>query len=120
MLKLCPKESRDWVVRVALDVVPSQVVDRLRASGLGLGCLTSQPRTEALVVKPKRRLSAYGRWLLVQRVRVEQWSAAAAAEPMGVSRATTHKWLARFDAQGAQGAEGLEDRFEPSPAQPGD
>lgn len=57
------------------------------------------------MVKPKRQLSAYGRWLLVQRVRVQGWSPAVAAESMGVSRATTYKWLARFDTEGVAGLE---------------
>jgi transposase InsO family protein len=59
------------------------------------------------MAKPKRRLSPYGRWLLVQRVRSQGWPPAVAAESMGVSRATVYKWLARFDTEGV---EGLEDR----------
>jgi transposase InsO family protein len=62
------------------------------------------------VSKPKTQLSPYGRWLLVQRVRVEGWSPAVAAESMGVSRATTYKWLARFDAEGVAGLESRSSR----------
>lgn len=38
---------------------------------------------------------------------MQGWSVSAAAESMGVSRATAHKWLRRF---GAEGPDGLEDR----------
>jgi transposase InsO family protein len=55
------------------------------------------------MAKPKTRLSPYGRWLLVQRVRVQGWPPAMAAESMGVSRATVYKWLARFDTEGVGG-----------------
>jgi transposase InsO family protein len=48
----------------------------------------------------RRRLSEYGRALLVERVRVEGWTAAAAAEAAGVSRATVYVWLRRWDAGG--------------------
>jgi transposase InsO family protein len=53
------------------------------------------------------RLSVYGRWLIVQRVRREGWPVAHAAKAMGVSRQCAHRWLARFDAEGKAG---LEDR----------
>jgi transposase InsO family protein len=43
----------------------------------------------------------------VTRVIEDGWSVAAAAESMGVSRATAHKWLRRF---GEEGMAGLEDR----------
>jgi transposase InsO family protein len=62
------------------------------------------------VSKPKTQLSPYGRWLLVQRVRVQGWSPAVAAESMGVSRATVYKWLARFDAEGVAGLESRSSR----------
>lgn len=55
----------------------------------------------------RARLTPFGRLLLVGRVIEEGWSVAAAAESMGVSRATAHKWLRRFRDEGP---EGLEDR----------
>lgn len=51
----------------------------------------------------KPRLNSYGRMLLVRRVLWEGWTAAAAAEASGVSRATVYKWLARFEAEGPRG-----------------
>jgi transposase InsO family protein len=57
------------------------------------------------------KLTPSGRRLLVHRVLVEGWSAATAAEMLGVSRATAYKWLQRYRAEGAAG---LEDR----PARP--
>lgn len=55
----------------------------------------------------RARLTPFGRLLLVNRVLDDGWSVSAAAESMGVSRATAHKWLRRF---GAEGIAGLEDR----------
>lgn len=55
----------------------------------------------------RARLTPFGRLLLVNRVLEEGWSVSAAAESMGVSRATAHKWLRRFRDQGIPG---LEDR----------
>ena len=49
------------------------------------------------------RLNHYGRRLLITRVLEEGWTAAAAAEASGVSRATVYKWLARFRAEGPAG-----------------
>ena len=49
------------------------------------------------------RLNHYGRGLLITRVLEEGWTAAAAAEASGVSRATVYKWLARFRAEGPAG-----------------
>jgi transposase InsO family protein len=45
--------------------------------------------------------------LLVTRVLEEGWSVVAAAESMGISRATAHKWVRRFREEGIAG---LEDR----------
>ena len=53
------------------------------------------------------RLTEHGRLFLVQRVRVEHWAPATAAEAAHVSRATVYKWLRRFDEEGV---EGLRDR----------
>jgi transposase InsO family protein len=49
------------------------------------------------------RLNVYGRQLLVRRVVQEGWSAAAAAEAAGVSRATVYKWVRRHRAEGEAG-----------------
>jgi transposase InsO family protein len=53
------------------------------------------------------RLNLFGRGLLISRVVDEGWTAAAAAEAAGVSRATVYKWLARFRSEGMAG---LQDR----------
>lgn len=66
--------------------------------------------------KPKTQLSPYGRWLLVQRVRVDGWSPVVAAESVGVSRATVYKWLRRFDAEGVAGLESRSSRPRSGPA----
>ena len=55
----------------------------------------------------RARMTPFGRLLLVNRIVEEGWTAAAAAESLGVSRATAHKWLRRFREEGL---EGLEDR----------
>ncbi len=47
------------------------------------------------------------RRLLAERVLVERWSLAAAAEAAGVSKRTAWKWVDRFRAEGVRG---LEDR----------
>lgn len=53
------------------------------------------------------KLTPFGRRLLVERVLIEGWPAATAAEMLGVSRATAYKWLRRYRAEGPAG---LEDR----------
>jgi len=53
------------------------------------------------------KLTPFGRRLLVDRVLIEGWPAATAAEMLGVSRATAYKWLRRYRAEGEAG---LEDR----------
>src|SRR4029453_12729562 len=78
-----------------------------RASIHGLGLVRVPDRKEALVSHPRARLTPFGRLLLVTRVLEQGWSVSAAAESMGVSRATAHKWLRRF---GSEGLAGLEDR----------
>ena len=55
----------------------------------------------------RAKLTPFGRLLLVDRIVEEGWTTAAAAESMGVSRATAHKWVRRFREEGP---EGLEDR----------
>ena len=49
------------------------------------------------------RLNEYGRRLLVSRVLAQGWTVAVAAEAMGVSRATGHKWIRRYRAEGVSG-----------------
>ena len=53
------------------------------------------------------KLTPFGRRLLVQRILVEGWPPATAAEMLGVSRATAYKWLGRYRTEGPAG---LEDR----------
>jgi transposase InsO family protein len=53
------------------------------------------------------KLTPFGRRLLVDRVLIEGWPTATAAEQLGVSRATAYKWLRRYRAEGEAG---LEDR----------
>jgi len=58
-------------------------------------------------VRPRPRLTEYGRWLLVQRVEKEGWTVAATAEAAGVSRETVYRWLRRW---GEEREAGLRDR----------
>jgi transposase InsO family protein len=53
------------------------------------------------------KLTPAGRRLLVDRILIEGWPPATAAEMVGVSRATAYKWLRRYRAEGQSG---LEDR----------
>ena len=53
------------------------------------------------------RLTTHGRRLLVERVRFQGMPVAHVAKAMGISRQCAHRWVARFDAEGA---EGLADR----------
>ena len=53
------------------------------------------------------RLTPFGRRLLVDRILIEGWAPAIAAETVGVSRATAYKWLRRYRVEGLAG---LEDR----------
>jgi hypothetical protein len=58
-------------------------------------------------VRPRPRLTVYGRWLVVQRVEREGWTVAATAEAAGVSRLTVYRWLRRWEAEREAG---LQDR----------
>jgi transposase InsO family protein len=51
---------------------------------------------------PNARLSEHSRRLLVERIEAG-WSAASAAEAMGVSRATAYKWADRYRTEGVAG-----------------
>lgn len=55
----------------------------------------------------RRKLTPFGRRLLVDRVETFGWSPAEAARAAGVSRQTVYKWLRRFREEGETG---LEDR----------
>lgn len=51
---------------------------------------------------PRARLNVFGRELLVTRV-LKGWPVAMASEAMGISRATGHKWVRRYRAEGWAG-----------------
>ena len=53
----------------------------------------------------RARLTPFGRYLLIMRILQDGWSVSAAAESLGVSRATAHKWLRRFREEGLEGLE---------------
>ena len=53
----------------------------------------------------RAKLTPFGRLLLVQRVDVQKWPAARAAESVGVSRATAYKWVRRYREAGLAGLE---------------
>jgi transposase InsO family protein len=54
----------------------------------------------------RAKLSVEGRRLLIERIRFSGWPVARAAEAQGVSRATAHKWLRRYDQEGWDGLVG--------------
>jgi len=51
----------------------------------------------------RAKLTPMGRAALVERVLVEGWPVARAAEAMNVSRQTAHKWVRRFSDEGPPG-----------------
>lgn len=55
------------------------------------------------MVHGNARLTPQGRRILVDRIVVEGWSVAVAAESMGVSRETAYRWVRRFRAEGPGG-----------------
>lgn len=61
------------------------------------------------------RLNVFGRQLLVNRVLVEGWSLAKAAEAQNVSRTTIHKWVRRYRTEGDAGLEDRSSRPRRSP-----
>ncbi|HXG25634.1 MAG TPA: leucine zipper domain-containing protein, partial [Candidatus Binatia bacterium] len=63
------------------------------------------------------RLNVFGRQLLVNRVLVEGWSMAKAAEAQSVSRTTIHKWVRRYRDEGEAGLEDRSSRPARSPRQ---
>lgn len=62
---------------------------------------------EALVTKPRGKLTVHGRELLVERITKLGYPVARAAEMQGVSRSCAYHWLRRWRAEGEAG---LEDR----------
>lgn len=60
------------------------------------------------MVHRNAQLTPKGRRVLVDRIMVEGWPVAVAAESMGVSRETAYRWLRRFRSEGVAG---LEDRL---------
>jgi len=66
-------------------------------------------------VRPRPRLTVYGRWLVVQRVERQGWTVAGTAEAAGVSRETAYRWLRRWRAEGEAGLEDRSSRPHRSP-----
>lgn len=62
-------------------------------------------------------LTPAGRKVLVERIEVEGWPVAVAAESMGVSRETAYRWLRRYRAEGIAGLEDRSSRPRQSPNQ---
>ena len=60
-------------------------------------------------------LTPAGRRILVERIDVEGWPVAVAAESMGVSRETAYRWLGRWRTEGAAGLEDRSSRPRRSP-----
>lgn len=60
------------------------------------------------------RTTVYARGLIVERYRAG-WPAARVAEQLGISCATVHKWLARFEAEGEAGLADRSSRPRSSP-----
>jgi len=69
------------------------------------------------VVHRNARLTPNGRLILVERIEVEGWPVAVAAESMGVSRETAYRWLHRYRVEGAAGLEDRSSRPRRSPNQ---
>jgi len=69
--------------------------------------MSGSKTTEALTVHRKAKLTVLGRRLLVERIELEGWRIAHAAEMTGVSRQTAAEWVRRYRAEGLAG---LEDR----------
>jgi transposase InsO family protein len=62
------------------------------------------------------RLTQFGRLLLVDRVVRLGWTAAAAADASGVSRASAYKWLRRYREEGLSGLQDRSSRPKRCPA----
>src|SRR6266511_5353961 len=66
----------------------------------------------------RARLTPFGRLLVVQRIDELGWSAAEAAKAAGVSRATAHKWVRRYRAEGEAGLQDRSSRPRRRPPRP--
>ena len=62
-----------------------------------------------------RKLTPFGRRLLVDRILVEGWPAARAAESVGVSRQTAYRWVKRWREEGEAGLQDRSSRPRHSP-----
>lgn len=69
------------------------------------------------MVHGNARLTPLGRRILVDRIVVDGWSVAVAAESMGVSRETAYRWVRRFRAEGPGGLVDRSSRPRRSPNQ---
>ncbi|MEO7117806.1 MAG: IS481 family transposase [Candidatus Limnocylindrales bacterium] len=63
----------------------------------------------------RARLNVFGRQLLVMRIERQGWSAAQAADALGVTRTTAYKWLGRYRSEGLVGLEDRSSRPHRSP-----
>lgn len=63
----------------------------------------------------RARLTVFGRQLLVDRVEIDDWTLAKAAEAAGVSRQTATKWVRRYRELGEPGLEDRSSRPRRSP-----
>ena len=63
------------------------------------------------------RLTPVGRRILVERIEIDGWPVAVAAESMGVSRETAYRWLRRYRSDGVAGLEDRSSRPHRSPNQ---
>ena len=63
----------------------------------------------------KARLTPFGRKLLVDRILVNRWPVAHAAEAAGVSRQTASRWLKRWREEGEPGLQDRSSRPHNSP-----
>lgn len=69
------------------------------------------------MVHRNARLTPAGRRILVERIELDGWPVAVAAESMGVSRETAYRWLRRYRGEGLAGLEDLSSRPHRSPRQ---
>lgn len=67
------------------------------------------------MVHRNAQLTPKGRRILVDRIVVEGWPVAVAAESMGVSRETAYRWLRRWRSEGVAGLEDRSSRPHRSP-----
>lgn len=63
----------------------------------------------------KAKLTVVGRRVLVERIELERWPIAHAAETTGVSRQAATKWVRRYRAEGLAGLEDRSSRPRRSP-----